>query len=119
MNKRVLAYVLFSLLISCDYGRISSKVIKDNYDGQKDYTITYIIDFNDVSSKQYVENIKRSGLLYTSLATMYDSIHEIAQKGKWDKTENGFIFQRNSDKTFYSITFDTITKRASFEETVN
>ena len=56
MNKRVLAYVLISLLISCDYGRISSKVrfeqasntkipngfkvIKDNYDGLKDYTTT-------------------------------------------------------------------------------
>lgn len=91
------------------------KVIKDEYEGMKDYLITYSIEFNNLSAKKYTQNIMASGYYYP-LKLPDCPPESMSHKGIWGTKENGFQFQQYINGTAVTIEFDTISNRATFVE---
>jgi len=98
------------------------KVIKDEYqDMWQDYCIIYDIQFDNSTTKELIQSIKKSKF-YNPNKTHNDLLQESdfitvgSDKAVWIKSGKGYEFSKPYDRTTYSITLDTSTYKLSYNE---
>lgn len=100
----------------------NSEIIKDEYqDMLQDFVIIYKIRLSDKSMTELSQSIRNSkyfnsGFIVKDFVTedMFIKCDDLV--AVWVKTENGYIFQNQSKRDFFSAKIDTINCTASFNE---
>lgn len=98
------------------------KVLKDEYqDMWQDYCIVFDIQMDQKSSIELIESIKKSAFynpnaFHNGIWKETDFISVDSVKAVWSKSSSGYDFSRPYDRTTYSITFDTLTNKLSYNE---